>query len=79
MLPLLLACCSWFQSRPAELREVLEFTVQGGAVHSVAFSPDGAWLAGGGQEGEVILWHAANRAEAGKMQASDHWIGGLCF
>jgi WD40 repeat protein len=79
MLPLLLACCSWFQSRPADLREVFAFTVQGGAVHSVAFSPDGAWLAGGGQQGDVILWHAASRAEAGKMQASEHWVGGLCF
>src|SRR5262245_14633319 len=70
----LLALLCSLQSRPADLREVFEFAVQGGAIHSVAWSPDGAWIASGGQEGDVTVWHAGRRAEAGRIRASDHWI-----
>ena len=36
-----------------ELTRVLRFT---NAVYGVAFSPDGQWLAAGGDDEEVIVW-----------------------
>lgn len=41
---------------------------EGGSILSMAFSPDGLWLASGSVEGEVKLWDVVNRRNAASIR-----------
>jgi len=38
-----------------------------GAVHSVAFSPDGTRLASASRDGAIFLWHVSTRRKFGSL------------
>lgn len=54
-----------------------------GAVHSLAFSPDGRMLASGGSDGTIRLWNPAIRAPLGAPLIADTdstgWVDSLAF
>jgi WD40 repeat protein/serine/threonine protein kinase len=49
------------------------------AVLSVAFSPNGRWIAAGGQDGVVKVWDAATGREVHSFRAHQHNVWGLAF
>ncbi len=57
---------------PAEFKSAM-------AVRTAAFSPDGAWLAGGGEEGLLHLWDAATGVLRWKKMAHDGTIRGIAW
>lgn len=48
-------------------------------VRTVAFSPDGATVASGGDDGSVILWDVATRTKRGSITAPDRQVHSLAF
>jgi RNA polymerase sigma factor (sigma-70 family) len=63
---------------PAAREPRLLGKVPGGVIVRLAFSPDGALLAAGGQEGEIYLWEVATGRERLRLKAG-HAIGALTF
>ena len=56
-----------------------ELVLRGGISHSLAWSPDGAWIASGGDCGEVLVVDSRTGRVVHELLASDHWIGALHF
>jgi hypothetical protein len=51
--------------------EVQRFTGHRGSITAVAFSPDGAWLAGGGADTTALLWEIPLAVRRGEPRAED--------
>tara|TARA_R110002072_G_scaffold162687_2_gene314800 strand:- start:11687 stop:13549 length:1863 start_codon:yes stop_codon:yes gene_type:complete len=51
----------------------------GGESHALRFSPNGKWLASGGDRGDVVVLDVASGQIVHQLEASDHWVGGLRF
>jgi WD40 repeat protein/DNA-binding SARP family transcriptional activator len=45
----------------------------------VIFSPDGAWLATGGEDGHVRVWRAADGAEVRALEGHSQWVTSAAF
>src|SRR4051812_9171640 len=56
-----------------------EFHGHDGAVHCVAFSPDGGALASGGRDGTVQLWGLATGASRLTLKGHEDWVVSLAF
>lgn len=67
------------EAQPPQLRIVKTLFLPGGHSHSLCYSPDGRLLASGGQEGDVTLLDSETGELRHRLEASDHWIGGLVF
>lgn len=78
---LALLCCLAPTARalPQTLEQVGEVRVDGGRVTALAFSPDGRWLASGGELGEVFLWNLRTRERRLVLEVSDRSINRLSF
>ncbi|OQW90584.1 MAG: hypothetical protein BWK78_06645, partial [Thiotrichaceae bacterium IS1] len=51
-----------------------------GGVLSVAFSPDGQWLASGGEYGDIFLWDLHNRPPRGQpLRKHSGWVQNVTF
>lgn len=48
-------------------------------VSSVAFSPDGARLASGSQDGTLRVWNVAQRAEIGATTIDSEWVNSVAY
>jgi len=55
------------------------FTEPLGRIFTVAFSPDGRWLAAGTREGNIHLWRTADQQLAQVIQAHQHAVVALTF
>jgi len=65
---------------PAPLLQIeREVFVDGGRTHSLAWSPDGRWIASGGECGDVIVLGADTGETVRTFAASDQRIGCLAF
>jgi WD40 repeat protein len=60
----------------AELRTLRGHT---GGIWSVAFSPDGRWLASGGNDGTARIWDVATGQEIHKLESGVRKISSLAF
>ena len=58
--------CLWQECRNDSLAEFCRYL---NAVHSVAFSPDGNWVASGTFEGQLHLWRAPSWEEIADAEA----------
>jgi WD40 repeat protein len=67
----------------AKCTGVLESPTPPGGLASVAFSPDGKWLASGGGLGggfqNVILWNPATRKHVATLEGHTHLVAALAF
>jgi WD40 repeat protein len=50
-----------------------------GGVISVAFSPDGQWLATGDTKGDIQLWDAQTLVQRSRCRGHQHWIWAIAF
>ena len=48
-------------------------------VFSVAFSPDGRWIASGGDDNSILLWQAASGEQIRRLEGHTAWILALAF
>ena len=55
------------------------FTERLGRIFTVAFSPDGRWLAAGTREGTIHLWRTADQQMVQVIQAHHHAVVALTF
>jgi WD40 repeat protein/transcriptional regulator with XRE-family HTH domain len=55
------------------------FTDTFDAILSVAFSPDGSYVAAGSTNGEIHIWHVANWQQHVILQAHTDWVRSLVF
>jgi RNA polymerase sigma factor (sigma-70 family) len=60
-------------------RQVLRWQSPQGGVQSVAFSPDGKWLAAGGNDSMVHFWDIASGREVRRSQAHQSAIQSIAF
>jgi WD40 repeat protein len=79
LLATLMAAAAGAQSVPDRFRIEREIVLRGGASHSLAWSPDGKWIASGGDCGDVLVVDAETGRVVHELFASDHWIGALLF
>lgn len=49
-----------------------------GCISALVFSPDGRWLASGGRDGQVHLWHTASGRRLATFPHGEK-IGALCW
>src|SRR5947209_7637193 len=52
---------------------------QGGAVHALAWSPDGKLLASSGFDGRIRVWELQNSICVQTLEAHTNWVTGLAF
>lgn len=55
------------------------FTDYGGSVITLAFSPDGAYLAGSARSGEIRLWNTMTKQPVRVFDGHGDFAGALCF
>jgi YD repeat-containing protein len=67
------------QTAPPTLRLERELVLRGGSSSSLAWSPDGKWIAAGGYAGEVLVVDAQSGKVRHELLASDYWTGALRF
>jgi RNA polymerase sigma factor (sigma-70 family) len=67
------------QGAAAEVAEIAILPGEGRAFLSVAFSPNGRWLAGAGADGAIRLWEVATRQPVGTLQKHDGPVHALAF
>lgn len=48
-------------------------------VQVLTFSPDGKFLASGGDDGQIVLWDVATAKEIKQLHKGDFWVWGLSF
>jgi len=53
--------------------------VRGGRSHALSWSPDGRWLASGGDRGDVVVYAWPSGERKHQFRASDHWVGNVTF
>ena len=63
----------------AEGRLVMDFSEPKDVVYSVAFSPDGKWLAAGGAESVVHVWSVADKKHVASLKEHTDWIDKVAF
>ncbi len=63
----------------ADGRLVLEFSDLKDVVYSVAFSPDGKWLAAGGADAIIHLWNILDKKYAASLKEHTGWIDKVAF
>jgi WD40 repeat protein len=56
-----------------------QFTDPRDAVFSLAFSPDGKWLAGGGVDATVRVWDVDAKTVAATLKDHSDWVHGVAF
>ncbi|MDB5337002.1 MAG: hypothetical protein JWN70_2621, partial [Planctomycetaceae bacterium] len=70
--------------RDGEIPDKVASAIMGGpiyrhAVRSVAYSPDGVWLAAGCGDGSVRLWDVKEKKVVRTVQAHENWVFDLAF
>jgi WD40 repeat protein len=63
----------------AEGRMVMDFSEPKDVVYSLAFSPDGRWLAAGGAESLVHLWSVTEKKHVTSLKEHTDWIDKVTF
>ena len=58
---------------------VASFEEPNDAIFSLAFSPDGTWLAGGGRNATLCIWNVAEKKKAAALKGHGGWIFGVGF
>jgi WD40 repeat protein len=76
--------CVWNLTRgagilPASVPEPLRLCGHSRTVMSVAWSPDNRWIATGGKDNQVILWHAATGREFRRFPSHTNWVLAMAF
>lgn len=74
-----LAAAAAAQEPPPSLSLERELFQVGGRSHALGWSPDGRWLASGGDRGDLAVLDAASGRVRHLLEASDHWIGAVRF
>ena len=64
---------------PAEGRLVMDFSEPKDVVYSVAFSPDGKWLAAGGADSLVHVWSVTDKKHVTSLKEHTDWIDKVAF
>ncbi|MBU0639785.1 MAG: protein kinase [Planctomycetes bacterium] len=60
-------------------KSLATFAGNAGSVSSVAFSPDGRWLASGSREGTISLWDTKTGAERSLGRVHSGWVCSVAF
>ena len=62
-----------------EGRLVMDFSEPKDVVYSLAFSPDGKWLAAGGAEALVHVWSVGDKKQVAALKEHSDWIDKVAF
>lgn len=69
----------WHYLRRLCENQAQSFGTHTGRLHSVAFSPDGRWLATAGDEAWIRVWDASSGLEAGRLLGHTGRMGAIAF